>query len=639
MSYPYLAMALLFGCAAVRADDLVLAKVAARTHAIVYELPGVPQPIAETLADALKQRFPQAEVIDGLTAGETELRQKLAKTFVLITVLDGHSRILPLAAQFLPLKIENGTLRWGGFSAPTKNLRLDFVGRNPYGAGSAIVSAIDSLTLLSTNDDGQYSYCIRNTGGVLRKGFYDEDFTPTPHGRLPLADARGDLTSFFATLERIHPDPFARVTEQDYRRMKDQSSADLQSRADKDGQVSIEDLAWIVRYGAAFIRDGHTECTWPARPYQEPIDHSRFPPFRLEFESGHFYITGAIDRALIASELVAVNGTPTAEFLRPILDRISGETLTWRATRLAGSQDFWMWFSNLFGRTEGCCKLRVRYAEGVESEHAVEPISIAEYGKIQISAGRKVPTHNATQVQFFDSGKVAQVIYPAFQFNNAETRKIGDIFGQIREQKSDDVIIDLRGNGGGEPFMGSLIFSYLSSQSAPQFTAGGMVKISPEAMRELIGGMPLHEGQLLKATDPEALARELSSAFAAVTQIPKQPYLFGGRAWLLVDHRTFSAANIFSEAFHDQGIGKILGYETAEPANIGGGIVLSFTLKHSGIPYRLSASQNFISRPAPGTVDHGVVPDIVFDRKTLAPFHDDPDPELAFTLDYIRKHR
>src|SRR5204862_3231885 len=110
--------------------------------------------------------------------------------------------------------------------------------------------------------------------------------------------------------------------------------------------------------------DGHTEMGWGARPYQEPIDHRRFPPFRFEFENGRFFITGANNPSLIGLELVTVNGAATAEFLRPALDRIAGEILTWRATRLADNQDFWMWFTNLVGKSQGCCKLKLRNSIG-----------------------------------------------------------------------------------------------------------------------------------------------------------------------------------------------------------------------------------------------------------------------------------
>ena len=72
--------------------------------------------------------------------------------------------------------------------------------------------------------------------------------------------------------------------------------------------------------------------------------------------------------------------------------------------------------------------------------------------------------------------------------------------------------------------------------------------------------------------------------------------------------------------------------------DICGDAVISFSLKHSGIPYRVSASANFVAKP-PADTEHGVLPDPRFDRTMLSPFHEGADPEIAFTLDYTRKHR
>jgi Peptidase family S41 len=621
------------------ADDLLVGRLAPRIHSVVYDLPGIPAAQTGMLAGMIRQQFPQAETLDASTATDDVLHAKLQKTFLLITLLDPKSRLLPLVAQPLSFKLENGAVRWDDFTGPVKTLRVDFVGRNPFGTGYAIVKAVDSLAGFQAGDDGQYSYQISNAEGVLRKGTYDEDFTPTPRGRMKLADAQADLRELFSTLERIHAALFARVAEQDYRRMKDQTLVDLQARADRNGLVAVEDLAYIVRYAVSFVRDGHTESLWGARPYQEPIDHSRFPPFRFEFENGRFYITGAIDASLAGLELVSVNGAPTAQFLAPALDRISGEILPWRATRLADNQDFWLWFTNVVGKTPGCCRLGLRDVNGAETSRNVEPVTIAQFGKIRTTAGRKFTRSNSTQVRFFDSGKVAQFLYPGFHYSDAEFKKIDDIFRQIREAKSQDLIVDLRSNGGGQVQMGSLIFSYISSKPVPQFSSG-RIRISREAMQDLATEITYgHDGEVVTITDIDAFGKMFANAFKASVDMPKQREPFAGRLWLLVDHRTFSAANIFSMTFRDGKLGAILGYETGQPADICGDPLLSFTLKHSEIPYRVTASANFVKDPGPGVAEHGVLPDVPFDRKLLAPFRAEPDPELAYALDYIQKHR
>jgi hypothetical protein len=74
-------------------------------------------------------------------------------------------------------------------------------------------------------------------------------------------------------------------------------------------------------------------------------------------------------------------------------------------------------------------------------------------------------------------------------------------------------------------------------------------------------------------------------------------------------------------------------------ADICGDPVLPFKLRYSNIPCHVAASVSFVTNPRLDPSEHGLLPDVPFDRRLLAPFHDDDDPELAFTLDYIRKHR
>jgi hypothetical protein len=93
--WSFASAALLLGLASAHAQDLMLGSFATRAHTIVYELPGVPPDEVRILTSAMKQKFPQAELID---AGENQLREKLKKSFLLITLLSPDSRLLPLVA-------------------------------------------------------------------------------------------------------------------------------------------------------------------------------------------------------------------------------------------------------------------------------------------------------------------------------------------------------------------------------------------------------------------------------------------------------------------------------------------------------------------------------------------------------------
>ena len=82
----------------------------------------------------------------------------------------------------------------------------------------------------------------------------------------------------------------------------------------------------------------------------------------MESENGRFFIATASDRSLLGTEILAVNGTPVEAFLMPILERISGETRTYRAAVFAGNQAFWYYLANVFA--EESCTLTVRDMSG-----------------------------------------------------------------------------------------------------------------------------------------------------------------------------------------------------------------------------------------------------------------------------------
>jgi hypothetical protein len=118
----------------------------------------------------------------------------------------------------------------------------------------------------------------------------------------------------------------------------------------------VEEFAWILSDALAQLRDSHTWMNWRPQAADRDMTGRRFPAFRLSALNGRFSIAGAKDPSIVDRELLAVNGKPAAEFLSPILHRISAETDIFRAYRFAYEQDFWWWFSNLVGRTQNCCR-------------------------------------------------------------------------------------------------------------------------------------------------------------------------------------------------------------------------------------------------------------------------------------------
>ena len=441
-----------------------------------------------------------------------------------------------------------------------------------------------------------------------------------PKDRLSITEAKSDVDQFFSTLERVHPNLLAKVNKQDYQKLKQQTLSDISARLDKDGKVKVQDLAYSLYYAAAYFKDGHTSVgRWP-RTNPSDFRGKRFPPFWLDSENGRFLIATAADRSLLRAEILAVNGVPIASFLKPALDRNSGETLAFKAARFVGNQVLWFYMTDLF--RDDSYTLKLRDEAGAEREQTVRTVGVEQFEEVAPREQREQRTH----VEFIDGARIARLVYPAFRESDAEKHKIDEIFRQIKDRGTADLIIDLRGNGGGTSAMVQYIFPFLYDGKFWDFSIVRK-KISPE----LLAAFESESG-------PAGQMGKVVTYHGEEERFPKPATFFTGRSYLLIDNGTFSSATEFATMFRDYKVGKSLGYETGG-VPICFGDSLDFTLKNSGIVAVVSHKQFFPPKPKPGDDEHGMLPDIPTSAELLAPYRKEADPVLAYTVGYIRKAR
>ena len=558
-----------------------------RGQTIAYEIPeSEGRAVAIHYIEQIRDRFlPRVEIVDATRMDDASLRAKLKGTLMLYTILSENSRLLRLAAQPLPFRIEGGTMHWADLSAPARDLRVVFVGRHPYGDGYSVVYAAGSNALLARANDVFHGACSFHIfegaeGRLLREGFYDKTFSLKPD-RLSLEDANADVREFFLTLEKNHPHLLAKVTKKDYEDLKQRTAREVKARMGPDGKIGIEDLAYSLSYAAAFFQDGHTTIRW-GQPVlnQNTTRGKRFPPFWLDSENGRLFVVSSNDPALNGTEILEVNGRPAADFLKPALDRISAETRTYRTAIFVLNQAFWYYLTNVF--SDETDSLKVRAIGGQTREQVVRTVDFADFQKL----ARPRKPSPGTQLDFFDDGRIARLVIPTLVYG-ADRKKSEEVFDkafdQIKERQSSDLIIDIRGNSGGDSRMGDYVLRFV------------------------------HAGL---AGKPESF--------------------FAGNTYMLTDHYVFSSAVMFADAFRDYRAGTLIGYETGgTPSHYG--YPRSFRLKNSGIELGVSRTHFNAPKPRPGDDRHGVLPDVPVTRELLVPYQGEADPVLSFTLAYIRK--
>lgn len=616
------------------AGNLTINQEFKNARSVVYEIPDDEgRADAVRSIEAIRDRFFQGlEIIDATKLDDSALKEKLKGDFALYTTLSEKSRLFKAATQPLHIQIDGSTLRWDKLTLPVSDLRIILIGRNPYGDGRCVIYAAGTDQLLKDVNNvshGPCSYHIFQGDKLLKEGYYNEQFTDKSH--IPQAEAIEDVHQFFSTLQRVHPDLLAKVDLKKYIDLKQQTVDDVAKKLDKDGKIGVDELAYLLYYAAAYFQDGHTSVQWQLQPNESNTQGKQFPPFLLGCENGRFVIGSAEKKSIEGLEIAEVNGQPVREFLRPILDRCSGETLAFKAVRFTSKQPFWYSFTNLLGSTESL-KLRLRDARGKESDQSVETMSFADFQKlnpgVRTTKLRELQRQGA-RVHFLDSNRIAHFIYPAFIWNEDEKKKINAVFEEIKARKSQELIIDIRANGGGTSNMGDFIFSYLYGKKFCPFSKI-RVKLSRDVLSSVAKDWEIPEDAELDGVIVNWQIGDQS--------FPKPQAFFSGRVFLLVDNGTFSSAADFAAMFRDYGVGKILGYETGGVPNCFGD-VYSFNLTNSGIGCGVSWKQFFGPKPRPGDDEHGILPDIPASSEMLRAYPNEEDPVLALTLDHVKKTR
>lgn len=475
-------------------------------------------------------------------------------------------------------------------------------------------------------------------GEEIRKGFFDKDLKEGHYNEdlksrgahITHAEAVEDIKQLFSTLQRVHPDLLAKVSFKDYLKLRQQTLNGVVDKLNEDSEISINDLTYLLCHTVAFFRDGHTSIRWFGKM---PGKNSTYPSFVLGFDNGRFIITSSANKGSEGLEIDSVNGEPILEFLRPILGRISGETLAFKANMFTAKQALWYSFSDLCGGANSLA-LTLRDTEGKESNHNVKVVSLDEFERLiqDVPASRhELLRRKGAHVSFFDSENVAYFVYPSFIYNKNEKKKIDGIFEEIRAKGSKELIIDIRGNGGGNSRIGDYIFNHLYDRKFRQFS-NMRVKLSAEILsskdENLVGAIPDDidaEGLIITWQFEESVYPE-----------PRSP--FEGRVFLLVDNGTFSSATAFTALIRDYGVGTILGYETGGVPTCFGD-QYPFVLKNSGISCHVSWKQFFNPKPRPGDDEHGIIPDIPITHELLRPYQSEGDSVLAYMLDHIKKTR
>jgi peptidase S41-like protein len=433
--------------------------------------------------------------------------------------------------------------------------------------------------------------------------------------QLSPAQTRADFDLMRSALEEAHAGLYRYTSKPEMDRVF------AAQRAKLDRPLSrVEFLSVLVETTAA-IRCGHTGVQ-PDAETQAALAAAPLFPLRIMIEKQKLFVltndTPSDSTIRPGMEILEINGRPAREILDRILPMLStdGDIETGKWRRLEGNfhRSYW-----LFVDQARVFTIKAQGADGETTTARLAGVTADERknngnpvnGEAKASLERLEGSKDNLSLRFLKDPEIALLRIRGFGGDDYP-RWVEDTFRSLREKGTKTLVIDLRGNGGGDDLYGAMLVSYLTDEPFRYFERIHIktLSLSFRTHTDLEADVErsLREGTTV---DPEGgfLATPRLHPGVAEQQPGKYPFL--GRTIVLINGRTFSTAADFCAVIHHLKRATFVGEETggAYNGNNSGEMPL-LTLPSSKAEVRLALYEYWNAVPGYDGTRRGTRPDV-----------------------------
>lgn len=214
--------------------------------------------------------------------------------------------------------------------------------------------------------------------------------------------------------------------------------------------------------------------------------------------------------------------------------------------------------------------------------------------------------------------------------------RLREAFDTFRSRTPDHVIIDIRGNEGGDDDVIEALISYLlegqiTYQPTPQYLKFRSVPADLRPFLEAWDKSVFEAGEGETEARPNGYRRPGRSQWPVT--IEPSPLAYRGKVWLLVGPSNSSATHYLASLFKTHKLATLVGGNTGGSGRgMNGSQFLKLNLPNSRFEVDIPL---IATRPNPAGPDEGVVPDVLVER-TYAGLAAGRDPELSEALALIK---
>ena len=445
------------------------------------------------------------------------------------------------------------------------------------------------------------TFIVNEIGEISRIKWIDGDLTLFAE-RIKTRDSRSefsvkqlreDFLQMRHTLEEDHANLYEYTNKETFDKLFEQQYKLIEQ------PMLLKEFFKVLTPITAKVGCGHTNLWMPDEYWN--LDPNKLFPLQINFIEDHAVVIGDYNSnslVPVGSIVMEINDIPIHEIIEEMKINYSADALNENFILSQIERRFSLIYARRFGFPE---KFTVTYAlPGRKTRVTIE----LQPTNVQVIKAIVFENFDHPELEFEimeETNTAIMTIQTFIYYDRVPMFKefLEKCFKEIYDKKIENLILDLRGNDGGDPFCAAPLLSYLEHEPVPYFA------------------------------EPYGKYAQLAES------IPLAEYRFNGNLFTLINGRCFSTNGHFCSLLKYHKIGKFIGTEGGATYKCNAGKNMVTHLKNSRIMLYFGRS-TFTAAVKDMDKSHGILPDYPVEQ-TYRDFLDGKDSILKYTLDLIKK--
>ncbi|MEZ5017065.1 MAG: S41 family peptidase [Flavipsychrobacter sp.] len=276
-------------------------------------------------------------------------------------------------------------------------------------------------------------------------------------------DYVADLHLLADSLWAHHPQPFAFISEPDFRQLVAEKEAMLTDK------TTISAFAWICRSVTAAVGCGHTDVFFKHKMNLKP---SMYFPMIVSYVDEHLYVIDPLenkDNIKAGTELLSINGVSVLTLRDQLRQHIPADGYNVNMTD-------WFIHNEFYSLCAYQLQFPKQYTVVAKTEGGTQEIALTATTKEPKRITYLNNCFNGLCFSVDEAKQLATITIRNFVFYDKELPKfksfVDNCFEQIKQQDIQHVVLDLRDNRGGDPYCAVYLLQHLNDAPFQYYQSG-----------------------------------------------------------------------------------------------------------------------------------------------------------------------